>query len=56
MDQKAIVVEVLKALKFKGPHKLANGVLKWEEADRLLYYHEKLYIPNSKELRREVVK
>ena len=56
MDRETIVVEALKALKSKGPRKLANGVLKWEEADGLLYYRSKLYVSNNNEFCGEVVK
>jgi hypothetical protein len=40
----------------KGPRRLVNNLLEWEELDGLLYYKGKLYIPNNKELRAEIIK
>ena len=37
-------------LQSKGPCHLANGLAEWEEENGLLYYRDKLYIPNNKEL------
>jgi hypothetical protein len=50
------VAEALKSLKAKGPRRLLNGLLEWEEQDGLVYYKGKLYIPNNKELRGNIVK
>jgi hypothetical protein len=50
LDCKSSMAEALKSLKTKGPCRLLNGLLEWEEQDRLVYYKEKLYIPNNKEL------
>jgi hypothetical protein len=38
------------------PKALTDGMARWEEEDGFIYYHGKLYIPNVKELHREVVK
>ena len=54
--REAEVAQALDVLKQKGPRRLANGVLEWENLDGLLYYKGKLYIPNDNELRGEVVK
>ena len=42
-------------LQSKGPRRLVNGLAEWEEENGLLYYRDKLYIPNNKELRSKVV-
>ena len=55
-DRKTEVAEALKVLQKKGPTRLVNGTLEWEEADGLLYYKGKLYIPNNTELRGEILK
>jgi hypothetical protein len=56
LDRDSSVAEALKSLKAKGPRQLLNGLLEWEEQDRLVYYKGKLYIPNNKELRGDIVK
>jgi hypothetical protein len=33
-----------------------NGLLKWEEQNRLVYYKENIYIPNNKEVHGNIVK
>jgi transposase InsO family protein len=50
------VAQALEVLRKKGPRRLVNNLLEWEELDGLLYYKEKLYIPNNKELRAEIIK
>jgi transposase InsO family protein len=50
------VAEALAVLKKKGPRKLINSAPEWEEVDRLIYYKGKLYIPNDKDIRAEIVK
>ena len=50
------VVQALKTLQSKGPRRMVNGILEWEEQDGLLYYRGKLYIPDNKELRNELIK
>lgn len=50
------VAEALATLKQKGPRKLVNGTPEWEESDGLIYYKGKLYIPDDKDLRSEIVK
>jgi hypothetical protein len=56
LDRESSVAEALKSLKAKGPCRLLNGLLEWEEQDRLVYYKGKLYIPNNKELCGDIVK
>jgi hypothetical protein len=46
----------LKSIDKTAPKALTNGTARWEEEDGFIYYHGKLYVPNVKELRREVVK
>ena len=50
------VVQALKTLQSKGPRRMVNGILEWEEQDGLLYYRGKLYIPDNKELRNKIIK
>lgn len=50
------MAQALDLLRKKGPRRLVNGVLEWEEQDGLLYYKGKLYIPNDKELRGQIIK
>lgn len=45
----------MQVLRSKGPRRLANNIIEWEEHDGLLYYQEKLYISNNFELRRKVI-
>jgi hypothetical protein len=55
-NHKVKVTQALKVLCKKGPRRLVNNLLKWEELDRLLYYKEKLYISNNKELHANIIK
>ena len=50
------VAQALAVVRKKGPRRLINDVLEWEDVDGLLYYKGKLYIPDNKELRAEIVK
>jgi hypothetical protein len=56
LDYKSSVAEALKSLKAKEPCRLLNGLFEWEEQNGLVYYKGKLYIPNNKELRSDIVK
>lgn len=49
-EKEAEVVAALEKMKRTGLRKLANGAAKWEEADGLVYYREKLYVPNNLEI------
>jgi hypothetical protein len=55
-DRKIKVVQALEILRKKGPRRLVNNLLEWEELDGLLYYKGKLYIPNNKELHAKIIK
>ena len=55
-ERETEVLQALSVLKAKGPRRLANGLTEWEEDNGLLYYKGKLYIPNRKELRNEIIK
>jgi hypothetical protein len=55
-EREAEVIEGLKSIDKTTPKALTDGTARWEEEDRFIYYHGKLYVPNVKELRREVVK
>jgi hypothetical protein len=50
------VTKALAVLKKKGPCKLINGAPGWKEVNGLIYYKGKLYIPNDKDIRAEIVK
>jgi hypothetical protein len=54
--RKAEVIEGLKSIDKTAPKTLTNGTARWEEEDRFIYYRRKLYVPNVKELWKEVVK
>lgn len=43
-------------MKRTGLRKLANGVAEWEQLDRLVYYWEKLYVPNNVKIRHKILK
>jgi transposase InsO family protein len=55
-DREVEVAQALEVLRKKGPRRLVNNLLEWEELDGLLYYKGKLYIPNNKELHAEIIK
>jgi hypothetical protein len=56
LNRESSVAEALKSLKAKGPRRLFNGLLEWEEQDGLIYYKGKLYVPNNKELRGDIIR
>ena len=53
--REAEVLEGLRALGKAAPHALTEGVASWEEEDGLVYFKGKLYVPNERALRREVL-
>lgn len=55
-EYKSEVADALATLCKKSPHRLVSDLLKWEEDNGLLYYKGKLYIPNNKELRADVIR
>jgi hypothetical protein len=55
-DREVEVAQALEVLCKKGPRRLVNNLLEWEELNGLLYYKGKLYIPNNQELRAEIIK
>ena len=52
----AEVLEGLKSIDKKAPKALTDGTALWEEKDGYVYHKGKLYVPNVKELRQDVVK
>jgi len=54
--QEAEVLQGLEKLRKSRLHRLTDGTLEWEESDGLIYYKEKLYIPNAPGLRHDIVK
>jgi len=55
-QKEAEVLEGLKSIDHSVPKALSNGTALWEEDDGLVYYKGKLYIPNDRALRRDIVK
>jgi len=55
-EREAEVVQGLENLRKHGPRKLTDGSLEWEEDDGLVYYKGRLFIPNSGDLRTQIVK
>jgi hypothetical protein len=53
--KEAMVLAALDELRKRGPRKLTDGTLEWEELDGLVYYRGRLYVPDDKGLRQEVV-
>uniref|UniRef100_A0A0W0FVK7 Integrase catalytic domain-containing protein n=1 Tax=Moniliophthora roreri TaxID=221103 RepID=A0A0W0FVK7_MONRR len=56
VEKEAEVLQAVEELKKKGPQRLINGLLEWEEDNRLVYYKGKLYIPVDKGLHTDVLK
>ena len=54
-DMDLEVATALRILKEKGPRKLTNGLLEWEERNGLVYYRGHLYIPPTGDLRKRIV-
>src|SRR5882757_4404250 len=55
-QREAEVIEGLKSIDKTAPKALTNGTAMWEEDDGFVYDKGKLYVPNDRALRREVVK
>jgi hypothetical protein len=55
-EREAEVIEGLKSIDKTTPKALTDGTARWEEEDGFIYYQGKLYVPNVKELCKEVVK
>ena len=55
-QREAEVIEGLKSIDKKAPKALTDSIMLWEEEDGYVYYKGKLYVPNVRELRRDVVK
>src|ERR1700761_1137473 len=55
-QREAEVIEGLKSIDKKASKALTNSTALWEEEDSYVYYKGKLYVPNVRELRRDVVK
>ena len=54
-QREAEVIKGLKSIDKKAPKALTDGTALWEEEDSYVYYKGKLYVPNVRELRRDVV-
>ncbi|PIL32326.1 hypothetical protein GSI_05572 [Ganoderma sinense ZZ0214-1] len=55
-DREPKVTWALNILKERGPHKLSNGLLEWEERDGLIYHKGRIYIPRDRDLRKQIVR
>ena len=55
-QQEAEVLERLKSIDKKAPKALTDGTALWEEKDGYVYHKGRLYVPNVKELHRDIVK
>ena len=54
--REAEVIEGLCSIDKKAPKALTDGTALWEEEDGFVYHKSRLYVPNMKELHRDVVK
>jgi hypothetical protein len=54
--REAEVIEGLKSIDKMAPKALTNGTAMWEEDDGFVYYKGRLYVPNDRKLRQDVVK
>jgi hypothetical protein len=54
--REAEVIEGLKSIDKTAPKALTNGTAMWEEDDGFVYYKGRLYVPNDRRLRQDVVK
>ena len=54
--REAEVIEGLKSINKTAPKALTDGTALWEEDDGFVYYKGKLYVPNDRSLRKDVVK
>jgi hypothetical protein len=55
-QREAEVIEGLKSMDKTAPKALTDGTAMWEEEDGFVYYRGKLYVPNVKALRQDVVR
>src|SRR6202000_1780776 len=55
-EKEVEVLQQIQKLKTTRLQKLLNGLIKWEEEDRLVYHKGKLYVPLDVELRCDVIK
>ena len=55
-QQEAEVLEGLKSIDKRAPKALTDSTVLWEEEDGYVYHEGKLYVPNIKELRQDVIK
>jgi predicted aspartyl protease len=56
VQREAEVIEGLKSIDKTAPKALTDGTAMWEEDDGFVYYRGRLYVPNDRVLRRDVVK
>jgi hypothetical protein len=54
--REAEVIKGLKSIDKTAPKALTNGTAMWEEDNGFVYYKGRLYIPNDRKLRQDVVK
>ena len=56
VEKEVEVLQGMDSLRKNGPKRLTDGTLEWEESQGLVYYKEKLYVPNAPDLCRDIVK
>ena len=56
VQREAEVIEGLKSIDKTAPKALTDGTALWEEDDGFVYYKGRLYVPNDRVLRHNVVK
>ena len=54
--REAEVIEGLRSIDKTAPKALTDGNAQWEEDDGFVYYRGKLYVPNDRSLRKDIVK
>ena len=54
--REAEVIEGLKSIDKTAPKALTDGTAMWEEDNGFVYYKGKLYVPNDRSLRKDIVK
>ena len=55
IQREAEVIEGLKSIDKTTPKALTDGVARWEEEDGFVYHMGRLYVPNVRELSKNVV-
>ena len=54
-NQDCVIVDALEALKTHGTLLMQSSLSNWKTEDNLMFYKNRCYVPDDKELRRNVV-